>query len=265
MNFFQSFRRPKEGPEDLARGLLRLVTERKQLAVMSILVSDQIKDAPKLISDCAEASGEPSFLHFVLKTNPPVEMVEMILVSMDDCESCTTTLDLQQDKQGRTPLHVAAEYGCESDVVEVLLKEKDGCSQARMTDREGRYPLHALCANPKGLHVLPSGQTTMQEKFMMRDTLALIIDAYPKASIVQDYGGNTPYGLAEENGADRRFLDLLNDAVLACAASQRRKSASSIVPSEVSDGGWSNGDLSSLGFEGEDYERDGDSDGEDIS
>ena len=87
MNFFQSFRRPKEGPEDLARGLLRLVTERKQLAVMSILVSDQIKDAPKLISDCAEASGEPSFLHFVLKTNPPVEMVEMILVSMDDCES----------------------------------------------------------------------------------------------------------------------------------------------------------------------------------
>ena len=82
-----------------------------------------------------------------------------------------------RDKEGRTGLIIAAERG-NKEIVQLLIKMPGGDRLLKMTDAQGRGPLHAAAAN---------GRLAVVE---------LLKAAYPKAIDETDNRGNTPLHLA---------------------------------------------------------------------
>ena len=80
-----------------------------------------------------------TLLHFVLRNDPPVEVVANMLKFYPDM----TTALCARDRTGRTPLHVAALCGAAPIVVKLLSSANLIACTTR--DEDGRTPLHLAC------------------------------------------------------------------------------------------------------------------------
>lgn len=227
-------------------GVLRLVHERKHFAIMYILLSNDV-DVPRLIGGCSKAVGEP-FLHHLLKSSPNPELVELLLAKMGDDDD-----DAMLDAEGRTALHVAAGFGCDSKVIKLLL-EGNGRIQASVRDNLNRTPLHWACFNPSGLNKDGSGNPTSADPNSMLDTMALLLESYPEAIGMQDKKGRKPLDLAKRHHADAAVIELLEGAQRGEKVWKKRgisKSTKLTIPSCVDDGDNfdSCSDMSSVGWD----------------
>lgn len=88
-----------------------------------------------MLSSTDEFNGM-SFLHAVVRNNPPIHVVvEFIRVCPDSPMAC--------DCLNRTPLHVAAGVGADVEVIKYLaMAYPEAC---RIQDEDGRTPLHFAC------------------------------------------------------------------------------------------------------------------------
>jgi Ankyrin repeats (3 copies) len=227
-------------------GMLRLVHERKHFAIMYILLSNDV-DVPRLIGGCSKAVDEP-FLHHLLKSSPNPELVELLLAKMGDDDD-----DAMLDVEGRTALHVAAGFGCDSAVIKLLL-EGDGRIQASVLDNLSRTPLHWACFNPSGLNKDGTGNPTSADLNSMLDTMALLLESYPEAIGMPDKKGRKPLDLAKRHRADAAVIELLEGAQRGEKVWKKRgisKSAKLTIPSSVDDGENfdSCSDMSSVGWD----------------
>jgi ankyrin repeat protein len=226
-------------------GLLRLVHERKHFAILYILLSDDV-DVPSLVSGCRKILGEP-FLHFILKSSPNPEVVELLLARTGG-----GTEDALLDSEGRTALHVAAGFGCEAAVIKLLL-DGDGQIQASVKDNMQRTPLHCACFNPNGLNKDGSGKIVSADLSSMLDTVAILLEKFPEAIHSKDKKGKTPLDLAKLHRADRTMIEMLEGASKGVAVWKKRGISGSgklTIPSNVNERNFdSSSDLSSIGWD----------------
>jgi ankyrin repeat protein len=241
----QSPKRSKKLGTEEVNGLIRLVYERKHFAIMYILLSDDV-DVPSLLAGCGMVVGEP-FLHFILKSSPNPEIVELLLAKMGG-----GTDDALLDSEGRTALHVAAGFGCDAAVIKLLL-DGDGRIQASVKDNKSRTPLHWACFNPNGLNKDGSGKVVSAELSSMLDTVAILLETFPGAIHSVDKKGKTPLDLAMRHHAEKAMIEMLEGAAKGEAVWEKRGISSSrelTIPSSVDErGNDSSSDLSSIAWD----------------
>jgi ankyrin repeat protein len=212
-----------------------------------------------------DPKGETA-LHMILKYQPPVEIVHLIIMSLAKKTNIAVPEEVR-DAEGKTPLHVAVTYECHPDVVHRLLNGVGGVIPAVTKDREDRLPLHLAClgkacgaTSAKQL----SQQPTQKQVDNMVQVVYLLLSAYPIAAVLRDSKGETPLDLARRNGADGRILRVLtisaelhahifNPSYTVAAAAKPGKGtvSSEGVPTEITSSLSHDGDdLSSIGVGG---------------
>lgn len=88
-----------------------------------------------IIANSSEFNGM-TFLHAVVRNNPPLEIVVEMIKICPDCPKARDCLN-------RTPLHVAVGVGCSVEVIKYLtISYPDAC---KIADEDGRTPLHFAC------------------------------------------------------------------------------------------------------------------------
>jgi len=80
-------------------------------------------------------TGE-NVLHDMCRYNPPLDVIETLLMSLRHRRGCTSG----KDEMGRTPLHVAAACGASPDIIDALARADP--RPASIGDVDGRTPLH---------------------------------------------------------------------------------------------------------------------------
>jgi hypothetical protein len=209
-------------------------------------------------------------LHHILPFQPPVELVSAIasmlmhkiksdVVNMKQKRQC---LDYSEDllaiapeqtvdNAGQVPLHVAANNGCDVQIINCLMKtDSDNTSSSKNAamcrDYSDRFPLHCACSNVKGVRNFDTNllttsdhnsssnkkggsgwgfalhssyaSTIKNQKENMHKVIEALLGAYPEAVMARDGDGNRPIDIARVNKADTTILHLLQD----CARKQRR-------------------------------------------
>jgi hypothetical protein len=126
------------------------------------------------------------------------------------------------DAKGRTPLHIAATFGCSLDVVALLMA---GNSTAALTkDLAGRYPLHWACAHSVSSYAL-SKKAQKKAADSMVQVINALIEAYVVAAVVKDQAGHTPLDLAVAAHADPRTIAALQLVAKILAANNNNNGA----------------------------------------
>lgn len=150
-------------------------------------------------------------LHNILKYQPPVERVHLLILSLADKSNITVPEELK-DAEGRTPLHVAVVHGCRATVFRRLLRDVSLVIPAVTKDNDDRLPLHLACLNETCGATLTKQQSrrpTPEEVNDVVQVVVLLLSAYPVAVAIRDSNGDTPFDLARRNGADSRILRTL--------------------------------------------------------
>lgn len=252
MKLLPNFRRSqKESQSQEVSGMLRFVRERKHFAIMYVLLSEEVK-VDQLFNDCSRALGEP-FLHYMLKTcQPNPELVELVLAKLGGCDAIATD-DALLDNEGRTALHIAAAYGCEVSVLQILM-EGEGRIQASVQDDRKRTPLHWACLSPSGVSKGSSSKVSKAALNNMLDCVAVLLEADPSAIHILDKDGRNPLDVAKEQKADKKILAMLEGALQGEPKWLERGfngSTELTIPSCVSEDDllFDNSDLSSIGWE----------------
>lgn len=119
-------------------------------------------------------------LHVLLKYQPPVAVVRAV---MDHLERPA----LLRDDAYQSPLHVAVCQQCDLSIIDELL------GGAVLSDVEGRYALHAVCA--------------MKDPSV--DVVQRLVRANPIVVLTKDHSGQTPFDLAIRTGADTKVTQTL--------------------------------------------------------
>jgi hypothetical protein len=135
-----------------------------------------------------------SALHAIMLHRPPVAVVDMLIQKLTEIKRGYIP-EATVDALGRTPLHVAVEAGCDISVIKRLTASSE--LPVLTMDSAGRFPLHYACGPPargRGM------------KHNAVDTVNHLVEIYPKAVIVTDSSGKTPFDLATDHKADKRIL-----------------------------------------------------------
>jgi ankyrin repeat protein len=168
------------------------LSKQKRFEKITSILED---DTMNLLEWLQKGNGPATMpLHAILWHQPPVELVDLLIEKL-------TTLkpgyfpEAAVDDRGRTPLHIAAMSGCDFDVIERL---SGGSQLAVVTkDESGRYPLHSACVKRH--------RSRKQNKSAIL-TVSLLVEIYPRATIVQDFNGQTPLDLAIQSNIDEKIV-----------------------------------------------------------
>lgn len=182
---------------------------------------------------CNTGHGSVSALHRIVAFQPPGCLVEALALCLADIHK--NVPEDVVDVQGLTPLHVAASHACHSDVIRRLSTGSACGSRVTaplMPDVWSRYPLHWACLKPKSaVHAAAVvGSHDSYDKFPIVskiwcqtfhaaataddwiDTVRILIEAYPEATLHRDVYGFTPLDLAVKYKTDRRIIALVDSA-----------------------------------------------------
>lgn len=173
-----------------------------------------------------------TLLHFVLRNDPPVEVVANMLKFYPDM----TTALCARDRRGRTPLHVAALCGAAPIVVKLLSSANLIACTTR--DEDGRTPLHLACGASSSSSDASTSESSCQQadvnvnqqsqdQFKSRsyDTLRAILSDSLESALIEDEDEMTALEYAIMNDAPIKHVTLLQKASMEC---NRRKQASGV-------------------------------------
>ena len=156
-------------------------------------------------------------LHLIMEHRPPVKLVDLLILRLSELKDGFVPEDAA-DWRGRTPLHLAVYFGCDSTVIKRLVHGAGAVVPAVTKDATGRLPMHWACESPRGLNnkgkgtcVFRCGNRSKQCDNMV-EIIEVLMEAYPHAVTVKDLSGNTPLHLAIKNGADPYTVALLERA-----------------------------------------------------
>jgi hypothetical protein len=202
----------------------KLACERKFDVIDEILCNDKVPHISWLFSENCKSDFPMQLfqqqqlpLHTLLKHNPPVQSVELMLLTLKEHVSATST-----DLLGRTPLHAAVQSGCNVDVIELLLTQSRGGALGMTRDYWGRSPLHwAVAMREQQTRASlkwctwMSGTMKRHMRSLMESletrvmTVHALVQAYPEMVHIRDADGRTPLELAVDSNADRSLQYLL--------------------------------------------------------
>jgi hypothetical protein len=228
--------------------LLKLVRRGKWDAVEEMLLEE--KDGSVIRDAC------PTFLHQLLKHNPPVGIVDIVLLRL---QASDTIVEEERDEKDKTPLHVAAIYSCDSRIIQLLLSGVSGTMPARMTDKAGNTPLHVACSVNFDAFRKQNKAKTLAEMNNATEIVTRLLRAYPEAATLTNKEGATPLDLATRHNGDARIINRLEfvqeafakgDQIISSEAFKIPLSSNefSIVSRSVDD---LNASFSSVGFDNE--------------
>lgn len=151
-----------------------------------------------IISSTSEFNGM-SFLHAVVRNDPPIEVVsEMVRICPDSPKA--------RDCLNRTPLHVAAGVGASVQVVKYLaVAYPEAC---KVQDEDGRTPLHFACDIDCRLF---EGENNKRKPPSFQVVHALLSASIAPASM-EDEDEMSPLEYAIFSDADVRVVKLLQKA-----------------------------------------------------
>lgn len=151
-----------------------------------------------IISTASEFNGM-SFLHAVVRNDPPLEVVaDMIKICPDSPKA--------RDCLNRTPLHVAAGVGNSVQVIKYLaMAYPEAC---KVQDEDGRTPLHFACDIDCRLF---EGEAERREPPSFEVVHALLSASIAPASM-EDEDEMSPLEYAIFSDADVRVVKLLQKA-----------------------------------------------------
>jgi Ankyrin repeats (3 copies) len=174
-----------------------------------------------------------SLLHVALANRAPLSVVETLLSRINECYTeGLVPEEIQEDASGKTLLHVAAENGCDVNVMERLLNGETLIAPAYTKDKLGRFPLHWACClphetkerkmkqkkkatNAKEEHNINQNTVVCKEyyyngkKEIRRETIHLLLHAYSVAAVIPDIYGMTPLDYARSIQLDPHTIHLL--------------------------------------------------------
>jgi hypothetical protein len=127
-----SDRRPSYG----SRSGDRLSFTGKESAAAAAAIKAALLDESSGTSSSEKPNIGENVLHDMCRYNPPLDVIETLLVSLRHRRGTTSG----RDDTGRTPLHVASAFGAAPDVIDALARADP--SPASMGDIDGRTPLH---------------------------------------------------------------------------------------------------------------------------
>ena len=217
---------------------------------------------PAMIDAGLQAFKGETILHLIMQHRPPVELVDLLILRLKELKDGFVP-ENAADLRGRTPLHLAVYYFCDSSVIKRLVNGLASVVPVLSKDATGRLPLHWACENPQGLNskgvkLLSCGNRSRRCDNMM-EIIEILVKIYPHAVTMKDSSGSTPLNLALKNGAEPCTILLLDrmDQKLATESSITENDtktesnapvtfigASHFLPFEVDD------DMSSIGSGG---------------
>jgi Ankyrin repeats (3 copies) len=200
---------------------------------------DSLNEEAKTKSPSCTSSS--SLLHVALAHRAPLRVVEALLDRIREC--CITVTSLVPEEMivlpedggnGKTPLHVAAECGCDVNVIERLLNGETLLAPAYTKDQLGRYPLHWACClpyeskdkrktkqkkktttNKNGQHNNDNNNAVVCNYYypgkreIRRETIYKLLHAYPVAAVIPDVYGRTPLDYARRSQLDPHSVHAL--------------------------------------------------------
>jgi hypothetical protein len=168
------------------------LTKQKQFDKITSILEDETINQLEWLQKGSGSATTP--LHAILVHQPTVELVDLLIDKLATLKPGYFP-EAAVDNHGRTPLHIAALFGCDFGVIERL---SGGSQLAVVTkDESGRYPLHCACAKRH--------RYRKQNKSAIL-TVSLLVEIYPRATIVRDFNGQTPLDLAIQSNLDEKIL-----------------------------------------------------------
>ena len=179
---------------------------------------------------CVPNSNNTTALHVIMPYHPPVALVDMLIQSLarlSDGNGSYIPEATVEATLGQTPLHLAAAYGCDIEILQRLTKTSHHAVLTR--DDLGRLPLHwvvvSCCTGGGGSKKSSSARgdkgkqnksSRSSKKYCISNTIHSIhhlVDIYPHSCTVHDAHGRSPLDLAIQYKADQRvILALLHKA-----------------------------------------------------
>jgi hypothetical protein len=181
---------------------------------------------------------QDSVLHLILKYNPPVEIIDLLIERMleyksvdrnDDCgvlRDNPIVPEVILDTQGRTPLHVAAAIGSSYDIVLRLVgrgthQDLSTCP-AFIKDSMGRYALHWVCTNPSSdsfntkscLTIGTKSESKIVDNYNIYKIVQLLVQINPGSVVERDIYDETPLAIAKRHGVKDDIVEFLETAVV---------------------------------------------------
>ena len=150
------------------------------------------------IQKCDEFNGM-TFLHAVVKYNPPTEVIEAMIQADTDAVK-------GQDCLGRTPLHVACGTGSDVSIIRLLVRAyPEACD---IEDVDGRTPLHLACDTEC---VLFEGSQPTREPPTI-DIVRALLSGSLKPVLIEDEDDMSPIEYAIISESDTQVVKLLQKA-----------------------------------------------------
>jgi len=172
---------------------------------------------------CVPNSNNTTALHVIMPYDPPVALVDLVIQSLarlSDGDGCYIPEAAVEATLGQTPLHLAAAYGCDVEMLQRLTKMSHHAVLTR--DVLGRLPLHwvvvSCCSggggtkktsSPRGDKGKQSKSSRSRKKYCISNTINSIhhlVDIYPHSCSVHDDNGRSPLDLAIQYKADQRII-----------------------------------------------------------
>jgi Ankyrin repeats (3 copies) len=166
------------------------------------------------LPDSTTLEKRESALHLIMKYNPTVEVVELLILQMKRIRPKTNPVTYQ-DEYGMTPLHVAVARSCDARIIELLVfgsgTSADERNVAGIADCHHRYPLHYICTIPSRIQKDVSKKRAIS---IFNDTLRILrclVVSFPAAIDSPDKNGWTAKQMAESLAADGKVLEILQN------------------------------------------------------
>ena len=185
------------------------------------------------LPDSATAENGESALHMILKYNPKVEVVELLIQRMKQMHPETNPVTYQ-DEYGMTPLHVAVARSCDVCIIELLVfgsgVSADERNVAGIADCHNRYPLHYICTIPSRIQKNESDKCAIS---MFTNTLRIIrclVVSFPAAIDSPDKNGWSAKQMAESLDADGKVLEILQNPLMTECRKLSMKQSTVVTP-----------------------------------
>lgn len=191
-----------------------LAMERRFLDIVRILSDDRIDSAEWLFPSTVSrrsgkfsprSTGGESPLHILVKYQPPLHVVSLLIRMLRELTRGACLPEAEQDRKGRTPLHVACAFGCSIAVVARLV-DGDTASHANpasVRDSAHMLPLHWACTAAHAVAAHSDSRANMVH------LVGFLVEAYPHGVFMENGRGLTPIDLGRQRRVHPAILQVL--------------------------------------------------------